>query len=308
MKRRTSPFENAVAVVAMLPWWVCLILAVASFALFHYIGAIEPGRTTTPAVATDNLFRTIIGTIGQIAVPAIFVIAAAISALGRSKTMPNYESRSPTLKTPETTPIHDDDLYQAWKDVGRVEPPSIDTSRWSSELLNALEWKRFELLCAAYFETLGFKSRVAREGPDGGVDIHLYPSGSTTPAIVVQCKAWKTYHVGVKPIRELLGVITATHVAEGIFVTTGKYRPEAVLLAAENNIHLIDGEDLLRKIGDTSSQAQQTLLHVATEGDFITPTCPSCGTKMVLRVARKTGDEFWGCIAYPRCRRTFRRT
>src|SRR6185437_13503024 len=177
--------------------------------------------------------------------------------------------------------------------------PAIDTTRWSKELLNALEWKRFEILCAAYFETLGFKSKVAREGADGGVDIHLYAEGSSVPAIVVQCKAWRTYTVGIKAIRELLGVMTAAHVPEGVFVTTSVYTAEARQFAAANQIDLIDGDDLLRKIAATRPEHQAALLQLVTAGDFTTPTCPSCE-----RVAQKTGDTFWGCTRFPNCRFT----
>jgi restriction system protein len=157
-----------------------------------------------------------------------------------------------------------------------------------------------------YFETLGFRSKVARKGADGGVDIHLYAAGSNTPGILVQCKAWKAYPVGIKPIRELLGVMTAARVAEGVFITTGEYTSEARQFAAQNNIHLIDGGDFLRKIQAVPADCQRSLLEIATAGDFTTPTCPSCGIKMVNRVAQKSGERFWGCTGYPRCRRTFR--
>src|SRR5699024_9471119 len=33
--------------------------------------------------------------------------------------------------------------------------------------------------------------------------------------------------------------------------------------------------------------------------------CPKCGSKMVLRTARKganAGNQFWGCTAYPKCK------
>lgn len=35
------------------------------------------------------------------------------------------------------------------------------------------------------------------------------------------------------------------------------------------------------------------------------PTCPNCGSKMVLRTAQKgnnLGEKFWGCPNYPKCR------
>lgn len=38
-----------------------------------------------------------------------------------------------------------------------------------------------------------------------------------------------------------------------------------------------------------------------------TPTCPKCGTPMVLRTAKRgnqKGEEFWGCQNYPQCRET----
>ena len=46
------------------------------------------------------------------------------------------------------------------------------------------------------------------------------------------------------------------------------------------------------------STQQQTLATVE-------PTCPKCGSKMVLRTAKsggKSGGQFWGCSAFPRCR------
>lgn len=32
------------------------------------------------------------------------------------------------------------------------------------------------------------------------------------------------------------------------------------------------------------------------------PVCPRCGRPMVLRTNRKTGEQFWGCSAFPSCR------
>ena len=112
----------------------------------------------------------------------------------------------------------------------------------------------------------------------------------------------------MKPIRELLGVMTAARIAEGVFVTTSDYTDEARRFAEGNNLQLIDGEDFLKKIAATSAERQAALLQAATAGDFTIPTCPSCGIKMVERVAQKTGERFWGCTRFPSCRRTFRLT
>lgn len=36
------------------------------------------------------------------------------------------------------------------------------------------------------------------------------------------------------------------------------------------------------------------------------PDCPVCGLRMKRRTSGRTGDQFWGCSAFPRCRGTLR--
>ena len=193
-----------------------------------------------------------------------------------------------------------------WDDAPQATARGIETSAWSLELLRALEWKRFEELCAAYFQELGLRTRMTPAGPDGGVDIHLLAEGSERSAVFVQCKAWSSYDVGVKAVRELLGVMTAEGVAEGVFVTTGRYTQAARDFVAGKEITLIDGPDLLAKIHALREERQHAVLAVATSGDFTRPTCPSCGVKMARRIARASGDPFWGCPNFPGCRTTLR--
>lgn len=182
---------------------------------------------------------------------------------------------------------------------------SAETPRWSMDLLRALEWKRFEIVCAGYFEAIGFRARRARAGADGGVDIHLYAADATKPSVVVQCKAWNKYNVGVKPVRELLGVMTQYGIAEGIFVTTGRYTHEAHA-SPKPGVRLWDGDQLLGQILKLPEDKKASLLALATQGDYTTPTCPSCDIKMIGRTNKKYGDSFWGCRNYPRCRQTFK--
>ena len=117
---------------------------------------------------------------------------------------------------------------------------SLDTSRWSLELLRAIEWKRFEEVCSGLFQRLGFRTRTTRCGADGGVDIHLFREGSERADVVVQCKAWNAYKVGIKPLRELLGVMASSQIGEGIFVTTGTFTREAQEFGKSNRIDPLD--------------------------------------------------------------------
>jgi restriction system protein len=168
------------------------------------------------------------------------------------------------------------------------------------EVLRELEWKRFEILCGAYYAKRGFRVETIACGADGGIDAKLYYGQIKEPVGLVQCKAWSNRLVGVKPIRELLGVMVHNKVAKGIFHATGTFTNEALEFAGANKIQLIGGEDLISNIRTLADTAQQELLALAVEGDYKTPTCPSCAVKM-RRISSKRGD-FWGCTNYPRCK------
>jgi len=180
----------------------------------------------------------------------------------------------------------------------------MDVKGWSLDLLKKLEWRRFEELCAAYFSMLGFTARATRFAADGAVDIDLYENGSEQLSIIVQCKAWSTQSVGIQLLRKLRAAMTAERAAEGVFVASGKFTREARDYAAKENISLIDGADLVGKITALAPEQAAALLKGATEGDFLTPTCPTCAIKMIS-CTNEGGRKYWGCRNYPRCKQSF---
>jgi restriction system protein len=303
------------SITAMLPWWIGVLLAVASYFVMHWLATPEvavAGAMRSPGAIVGSSVARGLAAAGQYLLPLVFVVGSVISFF-RADRAPQVDTESRdgaevnrervVLTTGARTLSTERDLYSEWKEVGQgdFEQKTVDTSRWSLELLNAIEWKRFENLCAAYFQELGFRAKTVRAGPDGGVDIHLYAEGDSHPGMIVQCKAWRTKLVGVSLIRELFGVMTADKVAEGIFATTGRFSDDANGFARGKNIHLINGEDFLAKLLALPPDRQQALLKLATEGDFTTPTCASCGVKMVFRTPKVGGNPFWGCRNYPRC-------
>lgn len=197
---------------------------------------------------------------------------------------------------------------RAWRLIGSGRSAArskLDTGKWTPELLKRLDWRRFEELCVAYFEALGFQTRLAHSAADGGVDINLYAEGSESASVIVQCKPWNAYRVGIKPVRALRGVMASGQVGEGVLVTSGKFTQEARDFAGKESIRLIDGAELLGKIAALLPEKALALLKTATQGDFLTPTCPSCAIKMISRKSTKHGRAFWGCRNYPRCKQTF---
>jgi restriction system protein len=182
-------------------------------------------------------------------------------------------------------------------------PPSEAFDSWTLQALRALEWKRFELLCAKYYEVVGFQFEIIRCGADGGIDVKLFKIDPAKPIEIVQCKAWNTYSVGVKEVRELLGVMAHEKVGRGIFITTSTYTSDALAFGGANPLQLLDGQGFVRKIRDLPQDQQDTLRQFAFEGDCRTPTCASCGIKMTRRESKR--GVFWGCLHYPRCKSRF---
>src|SRR5687767_9990475 len=74
-----------------------------------------------------------------------------------------------------------------------VPRTKLDTRKWGPELLKQLEWRRFEELCAAYYEAMGLTTNVGTPGAGGGVDIIVKSKDSL---FLARAKAWDAYRVG----------------------------------------------------------------------------------------------------------------
>ncbi|HEY6872285.1 MAG TPA: restriction endonuclease [Geobacteraceae bacterium] len=209
---------------------------------------------------------------------------------------PSFSSETFYPSTPENLAIQS------------LQPPTPDPHKlkWSVDVLQAIEWKRFELVTTEFLKITGYKAQETKIGADGGVDIRVTKSGNDTFHGIVQCKAWNTYKVGVKPVRELFGVMAAEKVATGMLITSGSFTSEAEEFA-KGKMKLVSGASFVELIGKLPEEKQQRLLDIALEGDYRTPTCPQCDVKMTLRESKKgrnTGGQFWGCVRYPRCKQT----
>lgn len=170
---------------------------------------------------------------------------------------------------------------------------------------SALTWSQFERLMGEFYRRQG-ATVVPRGGPmaDGGVDLSLaYPNGER---LIVQCKHWKIRHVGVKPLRELWGVLDDEKADGAIFVTIGSFSVDARAFARGKRLELIDGPRLRGMIADVkrSQEAAPLVEPIPTPS---APDCPRCQSPMVLRTARRganAGEQFWGCSTYPKCQGT----
>lgn len=256
-----------------LPWWVCLLLALISYIVLHSFAtrpmippATEPGQLG--AVAVHGLITTM-AMFGQYIMAFAFCIAAIMSAVTTFRQKKLYDNVA---------------------------------ARTDVAVLNEMSWGEFEMLVGEYFRQQGFQvSRQGGNGPDGGVDLVLKNKGET---YLVQCKQWKAYKVGVQPVRELLGVMSARGAAGGYVVTSGVFTNEAQKFAKGLNVELIDGRKL-RQIIDNTRKPVLTTIQPSKTLQTTLQSCPKCGAEMKKRVARQgsnAGNEFWGCSAYPVCK------
>jgi restriction system protein len=125
-------------------------------------------------------------------------------------------------------------VLMAWAiaELSKRQNHQLLDSQDGAECISKLSWQEFErLVCEAYRRRGYVAEVVGSTTGDGGVDIELSGNGEL---LLVQCKHWKAYKVGVAPTRELLGVVVSRRVRKGILVTSGVFTQEAKEFARLN--------------------------------------------------------------------------
>ena len=292
-KRKTSGLEDALALVARLPWWAGVGLALISYVFLHRLAqppsltGLTPGQMSAVVVGS---VASGLATIGQFLIPLICLVGALGSFLARRR---------------------------------RQTLASNVSQSTSADALDGMSWREFEMLVGEAFRLQGYRvTELGGSGPDGGIDLVL---GKGSEKFLVQCKQWKAFKVGVTVVRELYGVMAAKGAAGGFVVTSGRFTDDATAFASGRNIKLIDGRllhGLLSQAKNNAGANQQASPETGNQtpsrfspqaispqmpAQLATPVCPSCGSSMAKRKAMRgvnAGGEFWGCATYPACKGT----
>lgn len=272
-RRTNSAFEDLTELVAMLPWWLGVGTAIAAYVM---LGAFAEPAHTPDGLRPNQVVVRLFATTGQYFVPFVCLLGAALSA---------------------------------WRRAQRRKLARDATENRAANALHGISWREFEMLVGEAFRMKGFRVlETGGGGPDGGVDLVLRKGGET---FLVQCKQWKAFKVGVDVVRQLYGVMAARGATGGFVVTSGRFTDEARSFSDGRNVTLVDGSRLAAmlesaraaKEGAGGRPAQIDRATSATA----TPACPSCGSPMMRRTARRgpnAGSAFWGCSTYPVCRCT----
>ena len=152
-----------------------------------------------------------------------------------------------------------------------------------------LDWRIFEELTCELFRLSGFYAELTSRRSEGGIDLILRENYSSVPIKAVQCKSWSVRKIGLKEIRELLASMVNEGIEQGVFVSSNKFSDEARRFANRKNIELMDGSSMLEVIQKIEKANNLDLLSKFKQEGCFTPSCPSCGTKMVVIELPKLG-------------------
>ncbi len=280
-RRKTSFAEDLIDLVAMLPWWGGVLLALLSYLLLRGV-ALQPLTPSSGSLPTQAIWKGL-ATAGQYVLPVICLAGAGMSAWRRSQ-------RTKLII-----------------DVAQSQ---------STSALDGMSWREFEMLVGEGFRLQGYQVvETGGGGPDGGIDLVLSRSGKNgNEKFLVQCKQWRAYKVGADVVRELYGVMAARGATGGFVVMSGRFTEEAIQFADGRNIKLVDGPKLHGLIRQAKAAAQTAVParpeaagRQAATAQSETPKCPTCAKPMTKRIAKRggnAGQAFWGCTDYPACRGT----
>lgn len=232
-------------------------------------------------------------------------LASGVSLFKRRRS-PDPGDAPPGRRAPTTEPCSGHNVIASpglskWR--SRDESSSAEPSQSSSsgdqsatvtaENIANLSWLQFEQLIADSYRRKGFDAELTPEGADDGVDIVLRERDNM---LLVQCKHWNSYRVGVSVARELFGVMHAKGARKAVLATSGRLTDEAERFCRDNVIYWLDAD---RLPGFIDPQAMPPQAEIAADRGS---RCSLCGNSMMARTARKTGRLFWGCSRYPACR------
>ncbi len=275
-KRKASALEDFTELVALLPWWAGVAIAVICYLVLHQmaapvrVAAVQPGQV---GQLISQQLVVAFAMVGQYLLPIVSLMGAAVSYLRRRQ-------RKALIS-----------------DVAHSSAASA---------LDGMAWHEFEALVGEAYAMAGYRvTETGGGGADGGVDLVLTKGGEK---FLVQCKQWKAYKVGVDVVRQLYGVMAARGATGGFVVTSGSFTKDAKVFSEGRNMQLVDGTRLFAMIrqvrqSQTAKQAPSVKQAVAATSTS-EQVCPKCGSSMVTRTTRNgvnAGGIFWGCSSYPKC-------
>jgi restriction system protein len=213
-----------------------------------HLGRVEGGYTYDPQTEPKypnrravKWLRSVVRT--HFSQGALFEIGSALSLF----LVRNYADEFRAAlegKTTPATPVEEDESVAAV--AGDIEDNTTDFIL--KRLAQEVKGHPFTDFVAHLLNTMGYRTRVSPEGPDGGIDIvaHKDELGFEPPIIKVQVKSTES-SIGDPVVSALYGKVGAREF--GLLVTLGRFSPQAIIFAkSKSNLRLIDGDEFVKLI------------------------------------------------------------
>jgi hypothetical protein len=148
-RKKASPAEDLMDLVAMLPWWVGVMLALVSYLLLHSVASLHVVATAQPgqvgAMVTQTLWKTL-ASVGQYIWPILCLGGAGMSAWRRRA------------------------RQSLFTDVAQSK---------ATDALDGMSWREFEMLVGEGFRLQGYQvvKTGGGGGAYGGVELELTKPG-----------------------------------------------------------------------------------------------------------------------------------
>jgi restriction system protein len=161
--------------------------------------------------------------------------------------------------------------------------------------LAALTPTEFEQWCAHRLRGLGYTVRHVGGQGDHGIDLLAEKDGER---VVVQCKRFTGRRaVGEPHLRDLFGAMHAEGAVRAIVITAGYFTEEARAWARGKPI-------VISPTPASSAPAVSAAPPPMVKVNTAAAPCEQCGSELLVRRNRSTGQPFYGCSRYPSCRFT----
>lgn len=272
-RRQSGGADDVLDRIALVPWWLSVLLAVASFGVMNTLARIElpPLDGSPTAEFTVRVMIKSLATAAQYVLPLLFVGMALLSVLRR-------------------------------RQLARMLNLSDGTDGGTGE-------EDFIALVAEAYQMRGFDVIPAPRNADDGIDMVLR-KGHLQNLVVT--RHWQVPRVGVQVVRELAQRIDSGGADGGVVLTAGRFTSEAAAYARSRRIELIDAGPLARMLQQARAAMQEDNW-LATRQQIGGPdfratvpqrACPVCGSAMIERVERQgefAGMPYWGCVRFPTC-------
>jgi restriction system protein len=213
-----------------------------------HLGVVEGGYTHDPKmepgypnVRNVRWLRSVPRT--QFSQGALYEIGSAMSLFLVKNYADEFRAALEGSATPITPVSNDDSVAAVAEDIEQTTRDFV-----LKQLAQELKGHPFAEFVGQLLNTMGYRTRVSREGPDGGIDIvaHKDELGFEPPILKVQVKSTDG-SIGDPIVSALYGKVGSGEF--GLLVTLGTFTAQATNFAkSKSNLRLIDGDELVKLI------------------------------------------------------------